>query len=295
MREPARPAISMASWLWQAATPEPQLCTIEAGLPPASSAENSSRSALADLKRPPSARLRPQKRLREPGMRPATGSIGSTSPRKRGAGGAASTPPPAPPLGRARVEHDDLTADELRLQRAGVDVQVRLRPQRVIALREARHGVRQRPPFGAPGGDAAVEHRHRPVANPAQHPPQTRSRCAAGCVVGDDLIAGAQSARAEPGGKGLGCGQRVAAVAPVGCCGQVSIHVRVQRARDVRLGVLRRAELGLGELVAAIEDAPVGILQMLREDLGRDERGVGHRVRSNGLRRRAGARLADGG
>jgi hypothetical protein len=51
---------------------------------------------------------------------------------------------------------------------------------------------------------------------------------------------------------------------------EVAIQVREQRARHVRLGVLLLAQRGLGEVVAAIEHPPLGVL---RELFGGDQRG----------------------
>jgi len=158
-------------------------------------------------------------------------------------------------LGSARVEHDDVAAHELGLQRRGVDVHAGLRPRRILRRRVARHGVGHRPPFAAPGREAAVEHRDRAVADPAQHPPQARGRHAACTVVGHHLVAGPQPLRSEPGREGLRRRQRVAAIVAVGRCSEVAVHVRVQRARDMRLLV--------GARIADVDEQTILFIELL--------------------------------
>src|SRR6185312_16501991 len=76
-------------------------------------------------------------------------------------------------------------------------------------------------------------------------------------VVAHDLIRGFQPTLSQPGSENFRWRQRVAAVA-AGLRGrQVAVEMREQRARDVRLPVLVFAEGRLGEIVAAIEDAPL--------------------------------------
>ena len=66
-----------------ALTPLPQWCTTVLACLPANSRANSSRNSAALLKNPCSFKLVLKRRLRAPGMCPATGSKGSTSPRNR--------------------------------------------------------------------------------------------------------------------------------------------------------------------------------------------------------------------
>src|SRR5687768_12951326 len=54
--------------------------------------------------------------------------------------------------------------------------------------------------------------------------------------------------------------------------GEVALHVREQRAGNMGFAVLLRAELGLHEIVATVEDAPVR--EVVGELLRRDQRGV---------------------
>jgi AcrR family transcriptional regulator len=68
---PGKPAISIASRLWQAVTPEPQDMTACSGSIPASRARNSRRSSAAGRKQPSASRLSRKKRLRAPGYVPA--------------------------------------------------------------------------------------------------------------------------------------------------------------------------------------------------------------------------------
>src|SRR5229473_3045763 len=50
------------------------------------------------------------------------------------------------------------------------------------------------------------------------------------------------------------------------------------RARDMRRRVLGTAARRIGQIVAAIEHDPIGIVEALREDFGVDERGEDHAV-----------------
>ena len=64
---------------------------------------------------------------------------------------------------------------------------------------------------------------------------------------------------------------------------QVTVEVCEQRARNVRLRVLLRAELGPCEIVAAVEHPPLGVT---RELGGAYERGVRHAISPLGWRLR---------
>ena len=107
-------------------------------------------------------------------MWPATGSSGSTSPRKR-SGARAST--------SSSVWRDRLASTPTELT-----VGVTLRTANVVAagVDDVRgHGTL----LAGPLGEAAVEHCDGFVAEPAQHPPQARGVGARALVVGDDLLA----------------------------------------------------------------------------------------------------------
>ena len=63
-----------------------------------------------------------------------------------------------------------------------------------------------------PSLPAAVEHCHGIVPQPAQQPPQTRSECATGIVVGDDAAAIADADATQPFSQCRRIGQRMTAV-----------------------------------------------------------------------------------
>ena len=48
------------------------------------------------------------------------------------------------------------------------------------------------------------------------------------------------------------------------------------RARDVRCRILGAPTRRIGQIVAAVEHHPIGIVRALREDFGADERGENH-------------------
>ena len=112
-------------------------------------------------------------------MCPATGSIGSCSPRKRSGARASSR--------RCRVTSAAVTVSPSRGRGDEVALGRRLAPG---AQRAARL---------APGGEAAVEDRDRVVAEVAQQPPEAGGAALAGLVVGDHA-----HARADPGAPGGG-------------------------------------------------------------------------------------------
>jgi hypothetical protein len=75
------PACTNASRLWQAVTPDPQYTTAFAADLPSRRIWISLLSTSTDLKAPDSSRFSPQWRFSAPGMCPAIGSMGSSSPR----------------------------------------------------------------------------------------------------------------------------------------------------------------------------------------------------------------------
>ena len=58
--------------------------------------------------------------------------------------------------------------------------------------------------------------------------------------------------------------------------GEIVVQMQEARARDMRRGVLGASARRVGQIVAAIEDDPVGIGEMLREDFSADQRGEDH-------------------
>src|SRR5690554_5712812 len=114
----------------------------------------------------------------------------------------------------------------------------------------------------APGAPAAVEHGHAIVADPAQHPPQSRSDRAADIVVGHDLIVGADAAPAEPRGELVGVGQRVATVAPVARAGQIFVQMQEARAGDVALCIGVAPGARVGKIMTAVDDSQAFLSKM---------------------------------
>ena len=147
---------------------------------------------------PSASRLRAIGRLRAPGMCPATGSIGSVSPRKRSAARASSrTPVAASARGAGRRREP-----ACRPGRAAKSPAMR---RRLVALCE-------RPAGREPRGQAAVEHRHLRVAEVPQQPPgpggrQTRWRRHRR----PPACRRSRRPRASPRSKSSAAGQRMAA------------------------------------------------------------------------------------
>ncbi|MNR08720.1 hypothetical protein D3C85_1248890 [compost metagenome] len=112
--------------------------------------------------------------------------------------------------------------------------------------------------------DAAIEHRHRLVAQPAQQPPGAGGVHAASVVVGHHLAVGADAERAEADRQALPFRQRVTAVAAVLGAGQVVIQVQVVRAGQVALVVGGTAEIGVIEAETAVEQHGVAVAQLLQ-------------------------------
>src|SRR5262249_47894544 len=129
--------------------------------------------------------------------------------------------------------------------------------------RGALLGCRAQRQSGAlPGGDAAVEHRDLMVSKPAQQPPQSRRVGTAFLVVGDHLDACIDTETPERCRQGRRCGQRMATGARRAFSGQVAIEVHIERPWDVSGGIGTCTPLGSGKLEAAIDDRPVGVVEV---------------------------------
>ncbi len=110
---------------------------------------------------------------------------------------------------------------------------------------------------GRPDLPAAVEHGHRVVAEPAQHPPQAHGKAASGSVVSDDLLVLAQAELGESGCEGVGIRQRVPTVVPAFWGGQIAVEVKKDRARNMGQVIGLLARFGLGEVMTAVDDESV--------------------------------------
>src|SRR5262249_37175577 len=130
--------------------------------------------------------------------------------------------------------------------------------------------------FGYPLIPTAVQHGDGQVPEPAQQPPQARRNHAALRVIGDDLLAGIDARMTELLREALGIGERVASVLSGLGSGQVLVQVQEARAGNVRLRVLGAPALRGGEIVAAVEDDPVGIVEMPGECVRSGERREDH-------------------
>lgn len=60
--------------------------------------------------------------------------------------------------------------------------------------------------------------------------------------------------------------------------GQIAFEVSIDRARDMPFTIGGFAGLGSGEIEVAIDDAPIGIIEMLGQFAYRDQEGGGHGV-----------------
>jgi hypothetical protein len=139
--------------------------------------------------------------------------------------------------------------------------------------REARELCGNRPVFVPPLRDAAVKDGDLVVADPAQHPPQARRHGAVAGVVAHHLIGRRQAASPHPLYEIIGIGKRVAPVASGLGRREIAIEVREQRPRNMRFAVLLLPERGVGEIVPAVEDAPLRVCA----ELGGADQGGWHR------------------
>ena len=157
-------------------------------------------------------------------------------------------------LGRAGVDQARSGGTEARGDRRDVHGHVRARRPGERARRPAGLAALDRPPFGRPRLEPAVEHRHRVVSQPAQQPPQAAGEHAVFLVVGHDLHAAGDPQPAERLRQRLRIGQGVASVRPIFGTGEVMRQVGVDRAGDVGGRVLAAAPGKVVELGAAVDD-----------------------------------------
>ncbi len=244
MRAPLRPALSIASSRWQAVTPEPHISTTCCGSRFPITPCSSTRSSCASRSRP-SATFNANGRLTAPGTWPATGSSGSTSPRKRSPA-RASTSQPGACFRRA------LISSALRSGRC----------RNGPVSRQRGHLVRprrQRLPCGLPRGDTTIEHGHLAVPDQAQQPPQARSgHAAVAAVVDHHLRVRTDTPLAELRGEGIAVRQRMATMADARQIGQVTIQIGIHRTRDMTCQVMAATRLRIGQRGTRINHAHRG-------------------------------------
>ncbi len=233
-----------------AVTPDPQYTATGP-----SSVANRSRSAWSGRNVPSPSSSQAVGNESAPGMCPACGSTGSTSPRKRSAARASSSDPSHAAAASASivgsspsVEHD--------VARLGDDL---------AGLQRAR-----------PRAQTAVEQPDVAQSRPSQQPPRAGRGHAADGVVGDDRAARGH-APAACGGLQAG-GERVAAVLGAGRRRQLGLEVHVDRTRQVPREVAG-VPVGLAERPAHVEQhRPPRAGELGREHLGGHEHvvSVGH-------------------
>lgn len=126
-----------------------------------------------------------------------------------------------------------------------------------------------------PGGNAAVQHYCALVTEPAQHPPQARGERSARIVVRHHSGIVAHAVRRQVRGELMGCRKRVTSVAPVLPAREMVVKMQETSAGGVAATEGAAAVHRIGEIVAAVVDAQVGVAQVLHEFAAAYQRGVG--------------------
>ena len=182
-----------------------------------------------------------------------------------------------------RVQRFVLAAEAIR--RAGIDQQPpggrQIGPHRIgigdrqhfaqwigHGLQRTHRGV-ERTAVGLPGGQAAIEHRHVAMTDPAQHPPQPGSEHAAGVVIGHHPVRRRNAALTQQRNERFRCRQRVTAIAAGLGRRQVAIEMHEQRARNVAGTPGGFAGLRTGQIMSAIHHDHPGV----RHRVGQGGRG----------------------
>ena len=120
-------------------------------------------------------------------------------------------------------------------------------------------------------GNCAVEQRHLVVPEPAQHPPQAHRPVAAHVVVDHDLAAGRDAAAVHLLREDVEVGQRMPAVLARLRSGEVVVDVHEVRVGNVALGVDLRSAVRVHQVVARVDHDPVGVVQVPRQLLRRNQ------------------------
>jgi hypothetical protein len=135
-------------------------------------------------------------------------------------------------------------------------------------------GVIDRALLARPFGVAAIQQGHAGVAEPAQHPPQPSGHGAIAVVVHHHLLVDADAPVAELFGQHARIGQRMAAGFFTNGCGEVVVQMHVACTRDVCFLVGLSTRPGIGEGEAAVQNDPVGIVQVCGQVFSGNE-GIG--------------------
>ena len=187
----------------------------------------------------------------------------------------------------------------ITIGRAGIDelhsvaIQMREDKRRIHrqhtgeALKNSRFGLRQcagqRAAFRDPKTYAAIQHGHRLVPQPAQQPPEPRRVYAALRIAGDDLRRLAYPQPAQLVSQFRGNRQRMAAVLASLSSGQILIEMEEMGAREVGFCIGAPPGCQVEQVVPAIADDPVGVIEVLRHDFSRNKGPVVHCYASSPL------------
>ena len=113
-----------------------------------------------------------------------------------------------------------------------------------------------------PGLQATIEHGHRLMAGPLEHPPEPAAVVGAVAVIHHGLHVVGKTHAGQPEGKALPAGQRMP---PAGSCfmqagfgAERVVQVRIDSARNVCLRIVRSAGIGLHQVEAAVKHQAVG-------------------------------------
>jgi hypothetical protein len=103
------------------------------------------------------------------------------------------------------------------------------------------------------------------VAEPAEHPPKTRGDRSAALVVGDDPVAGLNPPNAERRSETLAIRQRVSAFVRARAAREIVVEMRVARAGNVAAVVRCFSGFRSRQREAAIDDDPIGAVELARQ------------------------------
>ena len=134
-----------------------------------------------------------------------------------------------------------------------------------VPRRRARGAARDRPAFLTPLGGAAVEHRHRVVAEDAKCPPHARGAHDAARVVDDHPVAGADAERARPPSRSSRGGSMCGSALVWSAMASMSKKTAPGRWASLELGA--RVTLRLRHVPAAVHHAQVGLAEVCGQPL----------------------------
>src|SRR6266581_2803798 len=124
-----------------------------------------------------------------------------------------------------------------------------------------------------PAGQATVEGGDVVVTEPAQQPPQPRGEYAAFIIISDHPGRCGNTAGGHFRREYDGIGQWVAAVEPGRRARQVAVEMQEQGSGNKRFGMGLCPVIGLPKVMAAVEDPPIRIADVLRQLVRPDQPG----------------------